>query len=58
VAALDNAEMIKGRPTAIVCRTVKGKGSVVFEGKVEFHGTAPSPEELETALKELDKAVC
>jgi transketolase len=58
VAALDKAETVKGKPTAIVCRTVKGKGSKVFEGKVEFHGTTPSKEELEIALKELDIAVC
>jgi transketolase len=57
-AALDKAETVKGRPTAVVCRTVKGKGSKCFEGKVEFHGTTPSKEELETALKELDEAVC
>jgi transketolase len=58
VAALDKAETVKGRPTAIVCRTIKGKGSKCFEGKVEFHGTTPSKEELEIALKELDEAVC
>jgi len=58
IAALDKAETVKGKPTAIVCRTVKGKGSRVFEGKVEFHGTTPSKEELEIALKELDIAVC
>lgn len=57
-AALDKAETVKGKPSAIVCRTVKGKGSKCFEGKVEFHGTTPSKEELETALKELDEAVC
>lgn len=57
-AALDQAGSVKGKPAAIVCRTVKGKGSKCFEGKVEFHGTAPSKEELETALKELDEAVC
>jgi transketolase len=58
VSALDRAETVKGRPTAIVCRTVKGKGSKCFEGKVEFHGTTPSKEELEMALKELDEAAC
>ena len=42
----------------IVCRTVKGKGSKVFEGKVEFHGTTPSKEELEIAVKELSKRRC
>jgi len=58
VGALDTAETVKGRPTMIVCRTVKGKGSRVFEGKVEFHGTTPSKEELEIAMKELEQAVC
>ena len=58
VAALDKAETLKGKPTAIVCRTIKGKGSKCFEGKVEFHGTTPSKEELDMALKELDAAVC
>ncbi len=53
-AALDKAETMKGKPSAVICRTVKGKGSKCFEGKVEFHGTTPSKEELETALKELE----
>ena len=35
VDALDRAETVKGRPAMIVCRTVKGKGSKVFEGKVD-----------------------
>lgn len=56
--ALDRAETVKGRPVAIVCRTVKGKGVSIFEGKVEYHGTAPSKEELEIALKELGEAMC
>lgn len=54
--ALDSAETVKNKPTVIVCRTVKGKGSKVFEGKVEFHGTTPSREELEIAMKELNEA--
>lgn len=59
IDALDEAETIKGKPTMIVCRTVKGKGSKVFEGKVEFHGTTPSKEELEIAIKELsEETVC
>ncbi len=58
VAALDKADAVKGKPTAIVCRTVKGKGVSLFEGKVEYHGAAPSADELATALKELDEAVC
>jgi transketolase len=58
VAALDKAETVKGKPTAIVCRTVKGKGSKCFEGKVEFHGATPNADELAAALKELDEVVC
>jgi transketolase len=55
-AALDKAGTIKGKPTMIVCRTVKGKGSAVFEGKVEFHGATPTKEQCATALDDL--AVC
>ena len=58
VAALDKAGTVKGKPSVIVCRTVKGKGSKCFEGKVEFHGTTPSKEELEIAMKELEQTVC
>ncbi len=56
--ALDRAETVKGKPVCIVCRTVKGKGCTLFEGKVEFHGTTPSKEELEVAMKELAGAKC
>ncbi len=51
--ALDRAEMTKGRPTAIIAKTVKGKGVSIFEDKVQYHGVAPTREELEVALKEL-----
>lgn len=57
INALDKAEITKGRPTAIVCSTVKGKGVSIFEGKVEYHGTAPSNEEIEIAMKELSGAL-
>jgi transketolase len=52
--AFDEAETIKGKPTMIVARTVKGKGVSFFEGKVQYHGVAPTSEELEKALKELE----
>ncbi len=51
--AFDEAETIKGKPTMLVARTVKGKGVSFFEGKVQYHGVAPTAEELEKALKEL-----
>jgi transketolase len=53
VSALNEAEILKGKPTMIVARTVKGKGVSFFEGKAEYHGLAPTHEELERALKEL-----
>jgi transketolase len=53
VNAFDEAETVKMKPVMIVARTVKGKGVSFFEGKVEYHGIAPTPEELERALKEL-----
>jgi transketolase len=40
-------------PTCIVAKTVKGKGVSFMENVVKWHGTAPSPEEAEVALKEL-----
>ncbi len=53
VNTLDEAEKIKGKPSVILAKTVKGKGVSIFEGKVEYHGLAPTKEELEIALKEL-----
>lgn len=53
VDALDKAETVKGKPTAIVARTVKGKGVSFFEGKAQYHGVAPSPDELNKALEEI-----
>jgi transketolase len=49
--ALDDAESIKGKPVAIVARTVKGKGVSFFENKASYHGVTPSDEELPRALK-------
>jgi len=51
--ALNEAEQIKGKPTMIVARTVKGKGVSAFEGKVQYHGVVPTQEELKKALEEL-----
>ena len=54
LSALDEADNIGDKPTAIIARTVKGKGVSFMEGKVEYHGVAPTAEELEVALKELE----
>ena len=51
--ALKKAREIKGKPTAIIAHTVKGKGVSFMENNVDFHGKAPNPEQTEQALKEL-----
>jgi len=51
LAALDEAEAHKGAPTAIVARTVKGKGVHLFENKAAYHGVTPNDQELPEALK-------
>ncbi len=51
LAALDKAETLKGAPTVIVARTVKGKGVSFFENKASYHGVPPSDEELPRALE-------
>lgn len=45
----------KGKPTAIICHTTKGKGVSFMENKAEWHGTAPNKEQYETAMEELAK---
>ncbi len=53
VRALDEAERVRVKPSVILARTVKGKGVSIFEDKVEYHGVAPSKDELAVALREL-----
>ncbi len=50
VEALETAETVKGKPTVIVARTVKGKGVPRFEHKASYHGVAPNDDELNEAL--------
>ena len=50
VNALDDAEKVKGKPQAIVARTVKGKGVSFMELNHAWHGVAPNAEELKKAL--------
>ncbi len=54
LSACQGAEKVKGKPTIIVARTIKGKGVSFMENNVAFHGKAPTREEAERALKELD----
>ena len=48
------AKTVKGRPFAIVMKTVKGKGVSYMENQVGWHGKAPNDEQCEIALKELN----
>ncbi len=54
VSALDEAEKVKGKPTMIIARTIKGKGISFMEGKAKYHGLAPTYEECEKGLCELN----
>jgi len=51
--ALDEAELVTGRPSLIVSRTVKGKGVSWMELNSAWHGKAPDGEQAEQALAEL-----
>jgi len=52
--AFEKARGNKNRPTIIIAHTIKGKGVSFMENVVDFHGRAPTPEEAEIALKELE----
>jgi transketolase len=52
-AAFREAIATKGKPTAIVAHTIKGKGVSFMENNPKFHGTAPTPAEVKLALQEL-----
>ena len=52
-AALNAAKLCKGKPTAIIARSVKGKGVSYMENKVEWHGAAPKEEQYRIAMDEL-----
>lgn len=52
-AAFKAAEACKGKPTAIIQRSVKGKGVSFMENKVNWHGAAPNKEQYEQAMNEL-----
>lgn len=56
MGALAAGDLIKGRPKAIVAHTIKGKGVSIFEDQAKYHGVAPTAEEYQQALKELQAA--
>ena len=55
-AAFDDAKAVKGQPSAIVMKTVKGRGVSYMENQAGWHGKAPNDEEYAIAMEELGKA--
>jgi transketolase len=55
-AAFKEARETKGMPTAIIAKTVKGKGVSFMENAAGWHGKAPNDEEYEIAMADLEKA--
>ena len=54
-AAFKEAKATKGMPTAIIAKTVKGKGVSFMENNAGWHGKAPNDEEYATAMADLEK---
>ena len=54
-AALNNAKEVKGKPTLVIAKTIKGRGVSFMEGRPEWHGQAPKEEQYKIALADLDK---
>ena len=54
-AAFDEARTVKGKPVAIVMKTVKGKDVSFMENEAGWHGKAPNDEEYAIAMADLEK---
>lgn len=54
-AAFKEARQTKGMPTAIIAKTVKGKGVSFMENQVSWHGSAPNDEQYKVAMEDLEK---
>lgn len=55
-AAFDEARETKGQPTAIIAKSVKGKGVSFMENQAKWHGSAPNDEQYKMAMEDLEKA--
>ena len=55
-AAFKEAKATKGMPTAIIAKTVKGKGVSFMENQAGWHGKGPNDEEYKIAMEDLEKA--
>lgn len=56
-AAFRHAKTVKGKPSVILAKTVKGKGVSYMENQVGWHGKAPNDEQYKVAMEELHKAL-
>ena len=56
-AALSEAERPADQPRVVVAQTVKGKGVSFMENNPSFHGKAPTAEQLQQALEEIEAAL-
>ena len=54
-AAFKEARQTKGQPTAIIAKTVKGKGVSFMENQASWHGAAPNDEQYAIAMADLEK---
>ena len=54
-AAFAQARQTKGKPTAVIAKSTKGKGVSFMEGQASWHGTAPNEEQYRQAMGELQK---
>lgn len=57
IDAITTAKQTKGKPTAIIAKTVKGKGISFMENNASWHGKAPNEEEYNLAIEELNKSM-
>ena len=55
--AFGQARKIKGKPTAIIAKTIKGKGVSYMENQVGWHGKAPNEDEYKRAINELKNII-
>lgn len=53
--AFEEAKSVKGKPSVIIAKTVKGKGVSYMENQVSWHGAAPNQEQYEIAVNELNE---
>lgn len=55
--AFEKARSTKGKPTAIIASTIKGKGVSFMQNNADWHGTAPNLEQYQIAMQDLQKEI-